>query len=221
MIDFEDASSMKSEYKELCSNGYKDQELRADVISTSHLNMRTVKKLRRFLFGSDSADSKKLICSDETFLRILFGSMGTVDPDLESEMKNGSLGYIWKVGYGDDEMKKLLFDEKAPEDDDPDGDPPESYDDYNPCGCSWLKYRVLEITKSLGPISRHYKHPTKKDAMGYYGYSDEEDEEQDSNDEVEEMDDKMREFLRGLDEKGQASARRLFNLLAYHKQEQS
>lgn len=175
-IDFEASNPTESKYKELCSNFYRNQELRADVIDTSNLNIETVNELRRFVFGSDSEDSKKLICPDDTFIRILFGSMGTVDPDLESDMRSGCLGYSWTI---DDEVRKMLFEAKAPEDDDPEGDPPESFDDYYPNGCSWLMYRVLEITGTLGPISRHYKHPTIKDASGYYEHGSDEDDNDD------------------------------------------
>ena len=97
MIDFEDARSIESEYKLLCSNCYENEELRADVIDTANLNIDTVNKIRSFLFGSDSEESKKLICTDERFLRIMFGAMGTVDPDLENDMRNGYLGYKWEV----------------------------------------------------------------------------------------------------------------------------
>ena len=73
MLDFEVVGSTTStaKYTELCSNHYDD-------IDTSKLNMATVNKLRRFLFGSDIEESKNILCPDERFLRILFGSMGRV-----------------------------------------------------------------------------------------------------------------------------------------------
>mmetsp|Transcript_8623 Transcript_8623/g.18780 ORF Transcript_8623/g.18780 Transcript_8623/m.18780 type:complete len:89 (+) Transcript_8623:114-380(+) len=59
-------------------------------------------------------------------------------------------------------MKKELFDAKAPASDDPNGEPPTKLDNYRPRWCSWLRHRILEVTDSLGPISKHYKPPPEK-----------------------------------------------------------
>jgi hypothetical protein len=56
-------------------------------------------------------------------------------------------------------MKNQLFHEKAPADDDPNGEPPTQLKGYNPRWCSWLRYRILDVSDSLGPISKHYKPP--------------------------------------------------------------
>ena len=136
MLDFEVVGSTTStaKYTELCSNHYDD-------IDTSKLNMATVNKLRRFLFGSDIEESKNILCPDERFLRILFGSMGRVfetivrschrhvvdvgvgqtTVDLGSDMRNGYLGYVVPP------MKSFVgtcFRKGFPRR----GDPPESFD---------------------------------------------------------------------------------------------
>eukprot|EP00550_Attheya_septentrionalis_P005447 CAMPEP_0198298156 /NCGR_PEP_ID=MMETSP1449-20131203/39851_1 /TAXON_ID=420275 /ORGANISM="Attheya septentrionalis, Strain CCMP2084" /LENGTH=380 /DNA_ID=CAMNT_0043999345 /DNA_START=105 /DNA_END=1247 /DNA_ORIENTATION=+ len=177
LVDFEeedddddDDDDEAKKYTELCSNCFEDEAMRASVIQTSNLNMKTVHKLRRFLYGSVNAESKKTTCSDLGFLLLLFGSMGTVD--LGEDPKHGWLGYDWSP---DEELRKKLFDDKVPEDGDlEEGDPPESIDNYYPSGCSWLRHRVLEITDNLGPIFKHYRHPTIKDAPGYRSPDDEE-----------------------------------------------
>ncbi|CAJ1919826.1 unnamed protein product [Cylindrotheca closterium] len=156
MIDFEIDSSPTVECTELCSN-------HNDDVDTSNLKMATVNKLRRFLFGSDSEESKIILCDNHRFLGILFGSMGTMKlvSDTMGDMGNVYLGYVWSP---DEELRKKLFEEGVSADDCPDDDdePPESFDYYNPREISWLEHRVMEITGTLGPVSTHYEHPKKK-----------------------------------------------------------
>lgn len=155
-IDFEEEGTINCEkYKTICSNCFEDPELRADVIKTSHMNKRTCKLLRELLYGSYSEESKHITCSDKNFWLLLFGSMGTTDPDLETDPMGGYegsyLGYVWGHPYLDKDLRKELYSQKAEEDDDPEGDPNGPFDEYYPKGCSWLKHRLLEITKTLGP----------------------------------------------------------------------
>lgn len=80
LIDFEDNQSTKQlkteDFKFLCSNGYEDERLRADVIDTDNLTMTTVNRMRAFLYGSRIKACKEQTCCDLTFLELLFGSMG-------------------------------------------------------------------------------------------------------------------------------------------------
>mmetsp|Transcript_17066 Transcript_17066/g.30998 ORF Transcript_17066/g.30998 Transcript_17066/m.30998 type:complete len:366 (+) Transcript_17066:69-1166(+) len=159
LLDFEeDIEHSKKTYVELCSNNY-------DVIKTSHLNKTTCGKLRKFLYGANSKESKKVTCSDKDFLLLLFGSMGSTDKDLMEDAKDCSLGYSW-CPWKEEGMNQKLFDAKAPADDDPNGEPPTALKGYNPRWCSWLRYRILEVSDSVGPISKHYKPPPAKKASG-------------------------------------------------------
>ena len=163
LIDFEKEETIKNkEFQELCSNCYEDEELRADVIDDEHLNEKTCSLLRNFLFGSDSEHSKSITCSDMNFWLLVFGSMGTTDPDFGGDAMDGGVGYHWQTR----DVRKKLYDLKAgPEGED--SDPNGKYEDYYPDGCSWLKYKVLKITNNLGPITKHYEPPTIKDAPGW------------------------------------------------------
>ena len=155
LLDFEE-EDLANEYVELCSNNY-------DVIKTTHLNKTTTGKLRKLLYGTNSAASKKVTCNDRDFLLLLFGSMGSTDKDLmEDAPTDTTLGYAW-CPWKEEGMKQKLFDAKAPANDDPNGEPPTELKRYNPRWCSWLRYRILEVTDSLGPISKHYKPPSAKD----------------------------------------------------------
>ena len=49
---------------------------------------------------------------------------------------------------------------------------PESFSSYYPEGCSWLMHRVMEVTNTLGPITKHYRPPTTEDAARYYNIKD-------------------------------------------------
>ncbi|KAL7542123.1 hypothetical protein ACHAXR_011521 [Thalassiosira sp. AJA248-18] len=177
-IQVEEEETMENnEYITLCSNVYEDEEFRADVIQDKHLNKTTGNKLRTFLFGTHSEDSKAVTCSDINFWLLIFGSMGTTDPDLAKDPMRGHHGYEWQP-YRIEETKKKLYELKAVEGDDPDqGDPYGPLEDYYPDGCSWLKYKVLKITGNLGPITKHYKPPTIKDAPGWsWEWQEEQDE---------------------------------------------
>ena len=155
-IDFEEESTINCDtYKTICANCFEDQELRADVIKTSHMNKRTCKVLRELLYGSYSKESKRMTCSNKNFWLLLFGSMGTTDPDLETDPMGGYgegsyLGYVWGQCM-DKDLRMKLYSQKAAEKDDPEGDPNGPFGEYYPKGCSWLKHRLLEITNSLGP----------------------------------------------------------------------
>mmetsp|Transcript_14541 Transcript_14541/g.31600 ORF Transcript_14541/g.31600 Transcript_14541/m.31600 type:complete len:360 (+) Transcript_14541:160-1239(+) len=157
LLDFEgDIEKSTTKYTELCSNN-------SDVIKTSHLNKTTCGKIRKFLYGANTQDSKKLTCSDRDFLLLLFGSMGSTDKDLMEDANDCSLGYSW-CPWKEEGMKQKLFDAKVPKNDDPNGEPPTTLKGYSPRWCSWLRYRILEVTGSLGPISKHYKPPPAKKA---------------------------------------------------------
>jgi len=158
-------------HTELCSNCYEDEERRVDTIDVSNLNICTVDQLRSTLYGSTSMASKEATCSDQWFLHLLFGSMGTVDPDLAMDLFRNSYGYAWQP---DDKLREQFFADKVPvvreesEDDKPTA--PKSVYDY----CvytSWLKHRVLEVSNTLGPIERYYKPPTAE----YYGFPEDSD----------------------------------------------
>lgn len=87
-INFEEEGTINSEeYTEICFNCFKDGELRADVIKSSHMNNLTGNHARRFLYGSDSEECKQVTCSDMNFWLLLFGSVATTDPDLEKDPK--------------------------------------------------------------------------------------------------------------------------------------
>ena len=91
----------------------------------------------------------------------------------------GDHGWHWRPSWRDEELRKKLYDLKAVEGEDQ-GDPHGPYEEYYPSGCSWLKHRLLEITGNLGAVTKHYKPPTIKDALGYdYDkyYQDEDSEE--------------------------------------------
>jgi len=155
LIDFEGEDEKDTKegrmYVELCSNNY-------DVITTTNLNKTTCTRLRKFLYGTNSNDSKVVTCSDKNFWILLFGSMGSADNDLMEDSMNCTLGYSW-CPWKNEAMKNQLFHEKAPADDDPNGEPPTQLKGYNPRWCSWLRYRILDVSDSLGPISKHYKPP--------------------------------------------------------------
>lgn len=182
-VDFEEKDAIDSdEYKELCSNCFKDEELRADVITSSHMNKLTGQRLRSFLFGSHSEECKNVTCSDMSFWLLLFGSMGTTDPNLEKDPKGGDHGYSWQPCYNK-ELRKKLYDLKAVEGNDREGDPNGPFDEYYPNGCSWLKHRLLKITGNLGAVTKNYQPPTIKDAPGYHDrYQNEEGSEEDEDD---------------------------------------
>ncbi|KAL7533389.1 hypothetical protein ACHAWF_004472 [Thalassiosira exigua] len=167
LLDFEDDNTIESdEYTTICSDCFEDEELRADVIDQSHMNESTTWLLRKHLFGSFSEECNAVTCSDKDFWLLLFGSMGTTDPNLAKDPYGGVLGYEW-VPYRDMEMRRKLHELKAKEGDDAEGDPNGPFEQYYPSGCSWLKYRLLEITGNLGPVTKHYKPPTIQDAIGY------------------------------------------------------
>ena len=177
LVDFADEDSVKNErMKLLCSDCFEDEQLRADVIDVKNHKRKTCRKLRTFLFGSCSDESKLVTCTDYDFWLLIFGSMGTTDPDLANDPYNCDLGYSWSPNREEREMLYKLKAREGDEDDDDFADPDEPFDEYYPDGCSWLKHRVMEITDRLGPVSRHYRAPTVQDAIGW---SEEWQEEQD------------------------------------------
>ena len=88
--------------------------------------------------------------------------MGTTDPELATDPKGCDLGWRWRPNRSE---RRKLYKLKAEEGEDCDPNGP--FDEYYPDGCSWLKHRVMKICKCLGPVSKHYKAPTTRDAMGW------------------------------------------------------
>mmetsp|Transcript_6275 Transcript_6275/g.15605 ORF Transcript_6275/g.15605 Transcript_6275/m.15605 type:complete len:387 (+) Transcript_6275:83-1243(+) len=167
LIDFEDESTIDSDrFKNICSNCYEDDVLRQDIIKESHMNNNTSSKIRKFLYGTDSDESKAITCSDMNLWLMLFASMGTTDPDLDTDPNDCDHGYAWCPSR-DKEMKQKLYDLGASEGNDPRANPNGPIEDYYPSGCGWLKHRLLQITGNLGPVTQHYQPPTIKDAGGY------------------------------------------------------
>ena len=157
ILDFEDTDGTRNsvaDWVKLCSTEY-------DNIKTGNLTHATCQRLRKFLYGSNSDESKEVTCSDRDFMFLLFGSMGSYDKDLMEDAKDCSLGYSW-CPWKDEKMLQQLKDDKAPENDEWDGNPPEEGERYNPRWCSWLRYGILKATNSLGPISKHYKGSSAK-----------------------------------------------------------
>ena len=80
LVDFEDEKSTRQlkskDFTFICSNGFEDEELRADKIHTEKLTMITVNRIRTFLYGSTAQACKNLTCSDATLLELVFASMG-------------------------------------------------------------------------------------------------------------------------------------------------
>ena len=97
---------------------------------------------------------------------MLFASMGTTDPNLTKDHHSGYHGYEWQP-WKDKEMRQKLYDLKAVEGGDPEGNPHGLFEENYPSGCGWLKHRLLTITGNLGPVTQHYQPPTIKDAPGY------------------------------------------------------
>jgi hypothetical protein len=151
----EDYENDEEGFTTLCSNCYEDEELCADVIDVSHLNHNTVDRLRRFLFGAIQ-ESKPVCCDDFSFLRLLFGSMGTFGDDKTSytTLFRGCIGYSWKIPFDSDSLRnKMIKEGVIGEDDFPDID--------------WLEHRMREVARVLRPIDGYYTAPTIKDAPGY------------------------------------------------------
>jgi hypothetical protein len=148
----EDEDEEDEKFKTICSNCYEDEKLRADVIDVSNLNQRTVHRLRRCLFGTGS--QSKQVCDDLSFLRLLFGSMGTFDNE---SLMSGWIGYAWSNHYNNPYYpslrKNIIEDGDIDEDDDPE--------------ISWLEYSMRKTAGALRPIDNYYTAPTIKDAPGY------------------------------------------------------
>jgi hypothetical protein len=163
LLDFEDAGDEDFDedqdeddesggFTTLCSNCFEDEYLRADVIDVSHLNQNTVDRLRRFLFGAIE-ESKPVYCNDVSFLRLLFGSMGTFGDDGSyATLNHGWIGYSWTSPSS---VREKMIKESAIGLD-------ESYTEI-----SWLEHRIREATGALRPIDAYYTAPTIKDAPGY------------------------------------------------------
>jgi hypothetical protein len=165
LLDFEEAQDEDTEesdeddepdgFTTICSNCFKNEKLSADVIVVSHLNHNTVDRLRRFLFGAIK-ESKPVCCDDFSFLRLLFGSMGTFGDDKTSytTLFRGCIGYSWKIPFDSDSLRnKMIKEGVIGEDDFPDID--------------WLEHRMREVARVLRPIDGYYTAPTIKDAPGY------------------------------------------------------
>lgn len=151
LLDFEEPQDEDEdeEFTTICSNCYEDEELRADVIDVSNLNRNTVHRLRRLLFGTSSHSEQ--ICDDFSFLRLLFGSMGTFDNE---SLMGGCIGYSWRIPHSPPgQREKMIKDGVIGEDDYPE--------------IFWLEYSMRQATGALRPIDDYYTAPTIKDAMGY------------------------------------------------------
>jgi hypothetical protein len=154
LLDFEEYQDSEDEdederFETICSNCYHDEELRADVIDAYNLNRSTIHRLRRFLFGTSSQSNE--ICDDLSFLRLLFGSMGTFD---NKSLMSGCIGYSWNIPYKNPSLgKKLIEDGVIGEDDYPE--------------ISWLEYSMRKAAGALRPIDNYYTAPTIEDAPGY------------------------------------------------------
>ena len=158
-FDHEDVERSNIRVCELCAN-------KQDVIDTSHMTKSTCYLLRRHIFGAFCKESKLVTCSDRDFYRLVFASMGTVDRDMLMDPKDCSLGYSW-CPWREPGFTQKLFDEKANADDEPEGEPPTDIKTYNPRMCSWLRYRMLDQTDSIGPISKYYKPPLEPKGSDY------------------------------------------------------
>lgn len=147
LIDFEDEESIKvgKDYREegtdICFT-FDDSEIEEEDHSVENLSQETCDKLRSFLFGSASEESKKSTCSDLDFWRLLFGSCGSTS--LRGEVRGGSIGYFWRPDRKELAKQGVHLDEKK-------------WYDY-----SWLEHRVMEITGNLDDILKHYEHPKPK-----------------------------------------------------------
>jgi hypothetical protein len=91
LLDFEESldDHEDEEFTTICSNDYTDDKEMNDIIDASNINQSTVHRLCRFLFGASS--QSKQVCDDFSFLRLLFGSMGTFHS--VSLMMEGWIGY--------------------------------------------------------------------------------------------------------------------------------
>jgi hypothetical protein len=163
LLDFEEAQDEDDEsdgFTTICSNCYEDEQLRADVIDVSHLNQNTVNLLRRFLFGAIE-ESKAVSCDDFSFLRLLFGSMGTFGDDGAYEtVPHGWIGYSWTIPRESNLRENMIMAIG--------GERREDFFDI-----SWLEHGMREAAGALRAIDAYYTAPTIQDAPGYRApYSD-------------------------------------------------
>jgi hypothetical protein len=158
---------LNEDFETLCSNGYEDEELRLDDIDTSGFTKTTDSSLRHFLFGA-LEESEHDFCDNFSFLRLLFGSMGTFDSNLTevpSTLMNCDLGWVWTSGYKDAELRKQMVEKGIIE------------EDNYPIILSWLEHIMREVAGTLRPVDRYYKPPTIKDAPCYNSGRDQSDNE--------------------------------------------
>jgi hypothetical protein len=146
LLDFEESldDHEDEEFTTICSNDYTDDKEMNDIIDASNLNQSTVHRLCRFLFGASS--QSKQVCDDFSFLRLLFGSMGTFHS--VSLMMEGWIGYSWKIPDNHPHYaslhKKMIEDGVIDEDDD---DDPEIF---------WLEHSMRQAAGALRPIDNYY-----------------------------------------------------------------
>ncbi|GFH44196.1 hypothetical protein CTEN210_00670 [Chaetoceros tenuissimus] len=164
-VDLED-----EDFTELCSCVVDDENHHAGFIVNNSLHSYIVDKMRQHLYGTNNEVCKSATCSDKNFLFLLFGSMGTTDPELKEDPLRCDLGYVWKP-YFDEKQRKEMFDSRVPVNDNPDSTFPQSIHDYEPEECSWLYYAVLKASRSLGPFTKHYKY-----VQDTHCYSEDEEE---------------------------------------------
>jgi hypothetical protein len=172
LLDFEEAQDEDTEesdeddepdgFTTICSNCFKNEKLSADVIVVSHLNHNTVDRLRRFLFGAIK-ESKPVCCDDFSFLRLLFGSMGTFGDDKTTyaTLMGGWIGYSWTMPS--DSLREKMIKEGVI-----------GHDEYS-CEISWLEHRMREVAGVLRPIDAYYTAPTIEDAPGYRAQDSDDD----------------------------------------------
>jgi hypothetical protein len=158
LLDLEDDISEdddeEAEFKTLCSDCFKDEELRLDVIKHSHLNQTTISRLRKFLFGTNKPESKEEICDEYSFLLLLFGSMGTFD---FQDLAEGHIGYEWCPEDGDAGVREKMIRDGVIEDEE------EAYE----VRITWLEHRMRHVTGNLGAIHKYYTPPSIQDAHDY------------------------------------------------------
>jgi hypothetical protein len=165
LLDFEEAPQDKETgFTTICSNCYEDETLRADVIDVSNLNRDTVDSLRRFLFGAIE-ETKQVCCDDFSFLRLLFGTMGTFGGTFDQDygeyetLMTGWIGYAWKIpseGIGSTQKEKGLREKMIQEG---------AIGEDDLCKVvTWLEHRMRQVAGALRPLDAYYAAPTIRDA---------------------------------------------------------
>jgi hypothetical protein len=80
--------------------------------------------------------------------------MVTADPRLSDTLRyQGCVSYHWEMN---DDTCQRLYEKKAVEEGEIEADPNGPFEKYRPrySGISWLNHKVLEISDSLGPVTK-------------------------------------------------------------------